>query len=431
VYQTSQVEAGVVEHSSARLSSNAGGDVLMKNDWSANATDPASVYATWGLWNETGPSGARTWFNTPSTIRVGGADYVGAITSAGGVVVGAAGGVSTTVLHAALETDDHDNPAFLRRSSDGRIIAAYSKHSIDTSLFIRISTNPDDLSSFGAEVDIGSQLSGGTHDAYANLVEVSDGIFNFYRGVTSANPRGPHCTISTDNGSTWSTGQWLASNGTQRPYLHVAKGGANRIDIVVNGGNPGEVTPAACSLYHFYYEAGSWKKSDGTVITSPPFDISTKLTRIWDGTTQMAWSWDIKSFSGTPVVVYAVFVSTTDHRYRYAKWNGSSWDDHEICTAGGTIYPGAGAQDYYSGGVCIDPDNQNVIYCSRPVSGVHQIFKGVTADGGTTWTMTQLTFGSKKSFRPQKLSGSSTVTYVTGDYTAYTNFATNIKSVAA
>jgi hypothetical protein len=370
-------------------------------------------------------SGARTWFNSQSTILIGGTVYAGAVTSAGDVVVGPVGGSATT-LHATFQTDDHDNPALLRRSSDGRIIAAYCRHAVDNNYYVRISTNPDDLSAFDAEENIGVQL-GNDSDTYANLVEVTDGIFNFFRAVPPSGRRAPHYSISSDGGVTWATDVHLLSNGTQRPYIHVANGGSNRIDIVCNSGNPVEILSGECSLYHLYYDAGSWKKSDGTVITNPPFDTATELTRIWDGSTIKAWSWDIRNYDGVPIIVYAVFPSLTDHRYRYARWTGSSWDDHEICDAGGTIYPSAGSQDYYSGGVCLDPDNKNRIFCSRKIGSVHQIFKGVTSDDGATWTLTQLTSSASKCFRPQKLGGTNTITYVTGTYTSYTNYSTAIE----
>ena len=69
--------------------------------------------------------------------------------------------------------------------------------------------------------------------------------------------------------------------------------------------------------------------------------------------------------------------------------------------------------------------------CPAPqVSGVHQLFRGITADSGATWTMTQLTFGGEKKFRPVKLAGTSLLSYVIGDYTTYTSFNPRIQKLA-
>jgi hypothetical protein len=51
------------------------------------------------------------------------------------------------------------------------------------------------------------------------------------------------------------------------------------------------------------------------------------------------------------VVTYASFVSTGDHRYHYARWTGTRWEDHEIAQAGRRVlahrwFDGAGASGW-------------------------------------------------------------------------------------
>ena len=58
--------------------------------------------------------GAWTWFNDPRAIAIDGTVYAGAISASGDVQVGASS--RAVALHAALETDDHDNPALLSAS---------------------------------------------------------------------------------------------------------------------------------------------------------------------------------------------------------------------------------------------------------------------------------------------------------------------------
>jgi hypothetical protein len=94
-----------------------------------------------------------------------------------------------------------------------------------------------------------------------------------------------------------------------------------------------------------------------------------------------------------------------DHRYHYARWDGERWQEHEIAYAGTRLYPG---EDDYTGLGAIDPQNVNVVYISTdadPVTGQplisravyrrqHELFRGVTSDGGQTWRWTPVTANS-------------------------------------
>jgi hypothetical protein len=429
----SQDFAGTVEatvnHSGAHGSYSTAQTVGFFVDWATTGTPVQStIYAAWAPAGAATTSdiivsdGARTWFNLPSTILLSGSLYAGGVKKDGSVIVGANNSAPTT-LKSTMEIDDHDNPALLARSSDGKIIAAYSKHSADNNFYVRISSSAGDVSAFGAENNIGTTLGTGSL-AYANLVEVTDGIFLFCRILTG----GGYKLIfskSTDNGATWSAGTvWF--NGPQRPYFQIAKTAANRFDLIINDDNPNSA--GTNGIYHFYYDAGTWRKSDGTSLGAVPFTTS-QFTQIWDGTTIKAWPWDIAWINGKLRAVYAVFQSTTDHRYRYASLSGGVWSDAEICTGGGTVYATSGAEDYYSGGVCLDPDDETKIYCSRTVSSVHQLYRGVTANGGATFTMTQLTFGGEKKFRPSKLAGISSLSYMTGRYYTYIDWGVRLQKL--
>jgi hypothetical protein len=91
-----------------------------------------------------------------------------------------------------------------------------------------------------------------------------------------------------------------------------------------------------------------------------------------------------------------------DHRYHYARWDGQRWQVSEIAFAGTRLYKD---EDDYTGGVALDPQDPNVVYISTdadPVTGTplisatdgqrhHELFKGVTSDGGATFTWTALT----------------------------------------
>lgn len=383
------------------------------------------------------PGGVTTWFNEPRSVAVDGAVVVGGVAVDGSVVAntivsGEAG--LQAMLFKNLERDDHDNPALLRRVSDGRLLALYSRHSEDDSLFFQLGSIADSGLAWGASTDIGTAL-GGTRYGYAQAVqltgETDDPIHLFTRCVTGADPNTLHHAVMDEAGAVTSTVERVLT-GT-RPYFKVVQNGTARIDIWCNDGHPAEVSTN--SLYHFYYEAGGWFDSAGGSLGAVPFVPSSDLARIWDGGTAAgrSWVWSGEIVGGSPSVAYAVFPSASDHRYRCATWNGSAWVDEEVCAAGGYLYAG---EPYYSGGIALDPENAGIVYCCRQVdssgvistSGVHQLFKFVKSGG--TWTGTQLTFGTDPCLRPYVIPGTRLLQYCTGQYTTFTNYDTRIVVVS-
>jgi hypothetical protein len=411
----------------------------MKFEITANFTPPAATQiATAGAWN---------WFTQPQAIFIGSETYAGSCSGVNGNVQVSSEANGTFVLKPTLHVDDHSNPALFRRSSDGKIIAIYMRHNFDNNYYQRISTNADDLTAWDAEVNLGASFTNMSKYTYAQLVEIEDGIFNMLRAVFVGGPAGTYTfgmTKTADGGANWTDLAGDANKGTlvfseglnQRQYNKICKGGSNRIDILVNNGHPQEYT--GNSTYHCYYDGAdnTFKKSDGTALTLPiaPSTDLTGVSRLWNGATIESWVWDIKwdAVDGLSGVFATYTNSLTDHRYQYGHWNGSSWDVNEICDAGGTIYPiGDDTQVAYSGGICIDPDDIFTIYCSRETGaggshrngGYFQLWKGVTADNGATWTMTQLTFDASDKYRPYKPEGGNELVYFSGTYTSYISFS--------
>lgn len=326
-----------------------------------------------------------------------------------------------TVLRTGVSLDDHDNAALLKRDSDGKILAMQSSHN-GAQFYGWISSVTDSVSAFGLATDHDSTMGVGPY-TYANLHQltgmVNDPIMVFARSGTAPSWT-MHYASSTDGGATF--GAMSALLGPNRPYFKSVTNGGTRIDFAVTTGHPGEV--AACSIYHFYYDNGSWYDSSGVSIGSPPFDQTTDLTQVYDGSTYESLVWDIQvDGSGNPAIVFAVFVTTTDHRYYYAKWNGSSWVVNQICTAGTYLYADA-TQPYYSGGVCIDPDNVNRTFASRESGGNWNIYCYTTANSGASWAETQLTSGDGMRFRPFVVPNRNVLLYIEGQYDTYTSYNT-------
>jgi hypothetical protein len=372
--------------------------------------------------------GAWSWFSEPRAISIAGSPVIGAVTSAGRI--GVYSGTSFTDLRGSLfQVDDHANPTLLRRSSDNKIIAFAAAHN-GAAVYTYLSTNADDVSAFGAETSIDASL-GLAEYSYPNPVqltdETNDPIYLFFRAV-SGGTKHYYYSTSTDQSATWAAAtQLLVNNGDNAnfpPYVKLVQNGNDRIDFFCTDGHP-QYT-ATNSIYHFYYEGGNFKDTGGSNLTLP-IDPATDLTPLYDGTTTRAWIWDCAiDGSGNPVCVYATFPSLVDHRYRYAKWDGAAWDDNEVCSAGGPLYSG---QPYYSGGIAIDPRNVNRVIASRSIGGAHTLFRYVTADGGAAWDETQITEEPEVAIRPVFVRGQVSeprLAYVTGSYTSYTVYDTEI-----
>jgi hypothetical protein len=402
----------------------------------ASSPDRYVSFSTRGQWGASGPAvlseftrsrlstdGVWTWFNDPRAVYVTNA---GTRLMVFGEVVAASGGspavvgynldttdVMSFTLKTALQQDDHDNPSFLVLP-DNRLLAFYCRHAVNADpLYVRRTTNPADVGAWNAETQITANVAGTHGYSYPKPVRVASEskIYVFFRGADYA-----QCYVSsTDNGVTWSAATRMFANGTERPYFQVAHDNANnRIHFTCTDGHPRDVNN---NLYHFYYAASdsSFHKSDGTVIATraaveggAPVTPAT-ATKVYDNATSgKAWGWELMvDTGGNPRVVYAVFPTDVDHRYRYARWTGSAWQDAQICAAGADIHPdttvAADGEPSYSGGVAINPADPTVVYAStqRSVTG-WDIDRYVTANNGLTFAFdAPVTSGSVvKNVRP-------------------------------
>ncbi len=388
------------------------------------------------------------WFNDPHVIQYDTGKFIVGGNSSGGSPIAAMYDFTGTelaiiqkVIYDRLDVDDHDVMA-IARLPDGNIIVVVCRHTLDPHMWVSKTTTPGDISSFGAAIDIGTAINPVPgHDmdyAYNFLYRLSgesDRLYLVFR-ASDNDDYSPGwrsedwcITWSDDGGTTWVQAKKLW--GTRRPYTKVGSNGTDRLDFFFNNSHPGAEWADHNNVYHCYYTGGSFYKTDGTLIgdmSAIPFDFS-QVSLVYDQVAEglgRSWVWDIVSDPVThnPVGCFAVFTTDSfkDHRYHQARWSGSAWTHHQICTAGGPLIP---SQAAYSGGVITDPENIDVVYCSRQVdasgnidnvNGIYQLFKYVTADGGVTWTGTQLTFGDYPSFRPVIPKGARKLFYVTGPY---------------
>jgi hypothetical protein len=387
------------------------------------------------------PDGAWCWFQDERAVILNGKLLVSSITGSGAVQVTSLDLESGVLRRATLNNDfghDDHNVAGLLVRQDGRVMAFYTKHHEEARMYHRLTKDDEAFSRWEPE----QQYSAGVTAkfTYANPFQLkgeNGKIYNFWRGIDF----NPTWSVSADGGRTWSTGQnHIYFKKGERPYVKYASDGIDTIHFAFTEAHPDR--PIQTSLYHAFYQAGALHRSDGTMVRelsegpiTPP-----EATLIYDGTDPSqgeAWVWDLSlADRGRPIIVYTSHVSPGDIRYRYARWDGDTWVDQQIAFGGKRLYP---SQEFYAGGISLDPDDPSVVYLSSDVNildgssnqgGHYEIYKGVTRDGGKRWEWRALTTDSEQDnlrpIVPANHPGYTFVVWFRGTYGTYTDYETEI-----
>jgi hypothetical protein len=316
-----------------------------------------------------------------------------------------------------IGADDHNMGAFVVMPG-GRILAVAATHGATNWFAARVS-EPDDPLKWGP-VDrvVPTEKSRITYSNLHRLSAENGRIYNFYRGLD--NSFKPSFAYTDDNAATWTSGGIfidVPAKVRHRPYVKYASNGLDTIHMVYTEGHPRDFDN---SIYHIFYRAGSLHGSAG----SPIAPLSKGLSKPQLGTvvyqggvTNVAWTQDVElDGNGQPVVVFSTQrdpstlgaghpESGRDHRYHYARWDGSQWIEHEIAFAGSRLYP---KEDDYTGLIALHPDDVTQVYFStnvEPTTGKplisgadgkqhYEIFHGVTSDGGKSWKFEAVTKNS-------------------------------------
>jgi hypothetical protein len=361
---------------------------------------------------------------------------------------------SSAELHNQLELDDHDSPAFLRRT-DGRLLTLFAKHGTENHFYYRLSNGTNPLSWAAEQTFIPTS---GTQLTYSNLFLLpaeNDRIYDFYRGLDASYK--PSYAYSDDQGETWHSGNVVInvpSTQLHRPYARYVSNGTDTIHITYTEAHPRDFDN---SLYHIYYKSGQLYRSDGTLIRALTKGLSSpdEGTRVFQGDAQhVAWTVDMAlDETGKPHVVYSVQMNSaglptgqggTDIRYRYARWDGSAWRDYPLAYAGSRLYSG---EDDYSGLAALDPTKSSVVYISTnadPVTGAaltssadsrrhYELFKGTSSNQGAAWQWTPITSNSSlDNLRPILVSdgaGQKALIWLRGTYRAYTDYQQQVMAL--
>lgn len=338
--------------------------------------------------------------------------------------------------------DDHNLPGMLVKE-DGNVLAFYAAHNNlngaedDRSYHKTFDTATE---SWGAEsqyrwwnvIPGNAPGSGGT--TYSNVFQLAaedaDGdshgrLYNIARTKQS-----PHIMYSDDNGGTWHYGGQLTKQASNPPsssyvngYYKYSSNGVDRIDIIATEFHPRDYNT---SLYHAYIKVGKLHDSAGNVVDGDVFDLATSFdvtkissvdnfTKVFQaGPTEnsRAWQSDVQIYpDGSISVLFKARdgaynsdhrVGADSHNVWFARYDpvAKAWSKHEIAKAGGRLFTG-GAESDYTGLGALDPDDPSTIYISTEVNPLtnartahHEIYKGVTADGGAMWAWTAVTENS-------------------------------------
>jgi hypothetical protein len=261
------------------------------------------------------------------------------------------------------EPDDH-NSASIHASVEGEVLTAWTRHHKDQS--VRTQRRRTD----GSWLRLPPVLDD-DKVTYSNLRESADEaglpiLYDFLRGERFD----PEVIASSDAGRTWaSLGRVVrddADSVDRRPYVQYSEARNGRIDLLVTPGHPDELRTG---VYHGYVQGGKLHSSSGEVLgalgTAVPVS---SLTPVWLPTgMDRGWTSDITTdpATGMPVATFSVRHSDSDHRYWWARWDGTEWEAEEIAFAGRALYE---TQPNYTGLVTLDPGDPARVVISTDVS---------------------------------------------------------------
>lgn len=348
------------------------------------------------------------------------------------------GAVIINALHGNFDRDDHSNPAIIRRDSDGRIVVFYSKHNT-VPINVRVSTNPDSTAAWQAQVNLDSQL-GGTRYTYPQvhqlLAETGDPFHLFYRDEPTAGTDSRWCHSTCPPASVtsgWAPQSILYRVSGKRSYMSSWSDGQDKIHFVVTNGGSTVVDDGFTALGHFYYQAGSYYKSDGTAMGSPPFNF-THVTEIMSGSRNLFPAHVYIDDSGHPVVAAFHEDTSSVWHYWYMRWNGSSWLTTEVAT-GDTGHPYSSATSRSPYGCCLDDGDVDVMYAIIEVDNVPEVWRYETADGGATFSSEFITQDSssavqREPFPVRNRDTGLKVVWQYGTFSIYTAYSVGIKGTS-
>ncbi len=343
--------------------------------------------------------------------------------------------------------DDHSNPA-LFILPDHRVMVIYSQHTEEECFYYRISQKPDDATTFGEEKVVSTEGYGTvTYPTPFYMNSTPDSFYLFWRGI-SWHPTVARFSLPDENGDiTFETEPMMlidarssATEENKRPYAKYTSDGESNIYVSYTYAHPD--TMETNTLYASYIDVNTMsfhnlkgeKLSD---IAEGPFKITNAETdsAIVVNRTELIrnWNWEIElTEDNRPVILYVgISQDKKSHLYYHAEWMGNDWRITYIDDGGKWFHDNTkGAEKCYSGGLCIDHGNTNIVYASVPVEGIYgtfyEIYKYVLSDGEVISKTAVTQNSSENNFRPYVVENSKPtdkvyLVWLSGEYYYWAN----------
>ena len=323
--------------------------------------------------------------------------------------------------------DDHSNPA-LFILPDHRVMVIYSQHTEEERFYYRISENPNDASSFGEEKVVSTEGFGTvTYPTPFYMASNPDSFYLFWRG-TAWHPTMARFSLPDENDEiTFEVEPTMVidarvseSETNKRPYAKYTSDGEDKIYISYTYAHPD--TMETNTLYCSYIDTMdlTLHSLTGEVLTNildTPFKITnteTDPTFVVNRTEAVRnWNWEVElTEDNRPVMLYVgISQDKRSHLYYHAEWMGSDWRITYIDDGGKWFHDNTkGAEKCYSGGLCLDHNNTNVVYASIPQEGIYGTFYEIyryVLENGEVISKTPVTQNSpENNFRPYVVEGS-------------------------
>lgn len=340
------------------------------------------------------------------------------------------------LIRSYFQPDDHDNPTFLVLPNE-RIMIFYSRHSDERCFYYRVSREPGDITTLGEEKRIETE-NNTTYPSPFILADDPNHIYLCWRGI-AWHPTIARLSLPDDKDNVhvvWGPYQIVQSTAA-RPYAKYISNGKDKILMAYTTGHPDNELPNF--LYFNYIDINSQQLKDingNTLsnISEKPFQINKSdgyiekySNTVVDNSEERDWVWQIAmDKQGKPVIAMVrINEDKTKHAYYYARWTGQEWRKTFLANAGGHFHQTPNIEKCYSGGMVIDPENPDIVYCSVPEKGkygdVYEIMKYTLDDNDRIVSKEAVTKNSPlNNVRPYLIPGSEKsplrLTWMHGDY---------------
>jgi hypothetical protein len=330
------------------------------------------------------------------------------------------------VLQTDTVSDEH-NSAAICRMPNGKILAAYSKHNTEPKIYIRKSTNVEDISIFESEIE----LSCSGNITYAQLAYYYSKYYLFYR----INSVSWALRTSTD-AATWSN-EVIFLTAPAQYYIRISPC-TNGVIRILTVGHPIISTDHNIKYVGFQPSTGDFTILGGVNVgnidgTSLPI-LSSELSTVYSPSLGNARIFDVNLFITKPTddmaIAHANFSNTNDCLYQVTRGNSTDgFTTSTVCEGGLPLEVPAG-ENYYFGGMWFEYENDKIVYVCREEDGIWYTEKYQT-DDYLTWIKTQVIEMSKikKLHRPCVPYGGGKLFYTKGIYTNFNNYETYINAI--